>query len=393
MMTDAGLLTSPTDHTEKSSMLFVSEPVLGTDEKLALARVIDSNWITMGHLVAEFENAFAEMHGAEAAVAVSSCTAGLHLAMAALGVGPGDEVLVPSMSFVATANTVVYTGATPVFVDIEGVDAPIMSVADAEAKVTERTKAVVVMHYGGAVMDPRTWRNFADRHGLYLIEDSAHAVGTERGPIYGDAAAFSFFSNKNITTGEGGMVLARDPAVLRTVRQARAHGMTATTIQRLSGTGSYDVTMLGYNYRMTELNAAIGLVQLPRLKRWNAKRRRLTASYRKLFAAVCPEVAVPFTALDVSTHHILPAVLPIGAHRQSVAVALRAEGIQTSFHYPPIHQLAWYEERFPFVRLPATEEFAARELTLPLHPKMEDWQVRHVVEAVARSLRANEVPR
>lgn len=390
MQTDQALLATPADRTRKNNMLLVSEPVLGDDEKLALARVIDSNWITMGHLVAEFEHAFAEMHGADAAVAVNSCTAGLHLALVALGVGPGDEVLVPSLSFVATANTVIYTGATPVFVDIEGVEAPVMSLSDAAARVTERTKAVVVMHYAGAVVDARAWRNFADRHGIYLIEDSAHAVGAERGPIFGDAAAFSFFGNKNITTAEGGMVLARDPAVLGDVRRARAHGMTASTVERLAGAGSYDVTMLGYNYRMTELNAAIGLVQLPRLKRWNAKRRRLTASYRKLLATICPEVGVPFTTLDVCTHHILPAVLPRGADRQSVATALRAEGIQTSFHYPPIHRLAWYEERFPFVRLPATEEFAARELTLPLHPKMEDWQVRHVVEALARALQANE---
>ncbi len=390
MPTDNVVLAHPGDRTRRESMLLVSEPVLGDDEKLALARVIDSNWITMGHLVAEFEHGFAELHGAAAAAAVSNCTAGLHLAMVAFGIGQGDEVLVPSMSFVATANAVVYTGAKPVFVDIEGLDTPVMSLRDAEAKVTERTKAVVVMHYAGAVMDKRAWRGFADRHGLHLIEDSAHAVGAERGPIYGDAAVFSFFGNKNMTTAEGGMIIARDPALLATMRQMRGHGMTASTIERLSGTGSYDVTMLGYNYRMTELNAAVGLVQMSKLKRWNAKRRRLTASYRNLIGTLCPSVGVPFASWDVTTHHILPAILPAGTDRTAVATALRAEGVQTSFHYPPIHRLSWYEERHPFVRLPLTEEFATRELTLPLHPKMEEWQVRHVVQALSRALDAGD---
>lgn len=390
MRTDEMLLVAPAERAGRETMLLVSEPVLGDDEKIALARVIDSNWITMGHLVAEFEQSFAELHGADAAVAVSNCTAGLHLAMVAFGIGPGDEVLVPSMSFVATANAVVYTGAMPVFVDIEDLDAPVMSLRDASTKVTERTKAVVVMHYAGSVMDANAWRGFANQHGLVLIEDSAHAVGAERGPMYGDAAVYSFFGNKNITTGEGGMVTARDPDRLAFIRQARAHGMTSSTIQRLSGTGTYDVTLLGYNYRMTELNAAIGLVQLPKLKRWNAKRRRLTASYRKLFAAICPSVSVPFKPTAESTHHILPAVLPRGTDRKTVAAALRAEGIQTSFHYPPIHRLSLYEQRDPFVRLPQTEEFAARELTLPLHPKMEEWQVRYVVQTLAHALIAGE---
>lgn len=389
MAIESNLLLAPAGRARRETMLLVSEPVLGDDEKLALARVIDSNWITMGHLVAEFEQSFAELHGAPEAVAVSNCTAGLHLALAAFGLGPGDEVLVPSLSFVATANAVIYAGATPVFVDIDGIETPVMSLRDAQAKVTPRTKAVVVMHYAGAVMDPEAWRGFANRNGLILIEDSAHAVGAERGPVYGDAAVFSFFGNKNMTTAEGGMVVADDPAVLRFVRQARGHGMTASTIERLRGAGSYDVTMLGYNYRMTELNAAIGLVQMPKLKRWNAKRRRLSADYRKLVATLCPSVIVPFKVSTVSTHHILPAVLPVAVDRKAVATALRDEGIQTSFHYPPIHRLTWYEQRDAFTRLPITEEFSARELTLPLHPKMEEWQVRYVVQTLARALEAD----
>lgn len=372
------------DHT-----LLVSEPILGADEKAALARVIDSSSITMGDGVRAFEHAFAEAHGLEDGVAVNSCTAGLHLAIEALGIGSGDEVLVPSLSFVATANAVIYAGATPVFVDVESLQAPVISCEDAARRVSPATKAVIVMHYAGYVVDAAAWRRFADAHGLLLIEDSAHAVGAARGNIFGDAAVFSFFGNKNMTTGEGGMVLSHDPALLRHIRQARGHGMTTSTLGRLAGQAMYDVTMLGYNYRMTELNAALGLVQLAKLRLRNAKRRRLSMAYRRLLASTCPAVTMPFVESQRSSHHILPVLLPPQADRAQVIAALCSEGIQTSIHYPPVHTLTWYRARNPFTHLPITEEFAARELTLPLHPKMEDWQVGSVTQALARALGPN----
>jgi dTDP-4-amino-4,6-dideoxygalactose transaminase len=229
-------------------MLLVAEPSLGEDEKAALVEVVDSGWITMGDRVRAFERAFADEHHATDAVAVSSCTAGLHLAMQALEIGPGDEVLVPSLTFVATVNSVLYAGATPVFVDVESLDVPLMSCADAAAKCTARTKAVIVMHYAGYLADGDVWRDFAGARGLHLIEDAAHAAGLDRPSVFGDAAVFSFFGNKNMTTAEGGMVIARDQDVLDTVKQMRSHGMTSGTLQRLSGrTLTYDVTMLGYN--------------------------------------------------------------------------------------------------------------------------------------------------
>jgi len=191
-------------------VLRVVEANLGEDEKLALAKVVDSGWITMGDQVRAFERAFAEEHGAVDAVAVSSCTAGLHLAMQALEIGPGDEVLVPSLTFVATVNSVLYAGANPVFVDIVSLDEPHMCCADAAAKCTARTKAVVVMHYGGYLLDGDLWHHFARTRGLHLIEDAAHAAGLDRPAGFGHAAVFSFFGNKNMTTGEGGMVFARD---------------------------------------------------------------------------------------------------------------------------------------------------------------------------------------
>jgi dTDP-4-amino-4,6-dideoxygalactose transaminase len=372
-------------------MLLVAEPCLGEDEKAALAEVVSSGWITMGDRVRAFECAFAEAHQATDAVAVDSCTAGLHLALEALGVGPGDEVLVPSLTFVATANSVVYCGAAPAFVDIEALDMPLISVSDAEARYTPRTKAVVVMHYGGRLVDADRWRAFADARGLALVEDSAHAVGGIRPPMFGDAAVFSFFGNKNMTTAEGGIVLAKDKNVLARIRQTRSHGMTASTVERLRGqTFTYDVTMLGYNYRMDELRAAIGLTQLNNLDGWNQRRVMLTRHYRRLLGEFCPEVLVPFSPTQVSAHHIMAVLLPEGAVRRRVMERMREAGIQTTIHYPPVHQLTWYRERFPTLHLPLTEAFALRELTLPLHPRMEPSHVELVVHTLANAMRANE---
>lgn len=373
-------------------MLFVSEPSLGRGEKAALAKVIDSGWITMGDRVRAFEQAFSEAHRIADAVAVSSCTTGLHLVMEALGIGPGDEVLVPSLTFVATANSVLYAGATPVFVDIESLDVPLISLADAAAKCTARTKAVVVMHYGGYLADGAAWREFARERGLYLIEDAAHAAGLDRAGIFGDAAVFSFFGNKNMTTAEGGMVAARDDGVLARVRQLRSHGITSGTVQRLASHAvTYDVTMLGYNYRMDELRAALGLVQLKSLKRWNHKRQALTETYRRLLAKHCPDVAIPFSQPRASSCHILPVLLPEGFDRQRIVDRLWEAEIQTSMHYPPIHEFSWYRTRFPSPGLPRTETFCRRELTLPLHPKLTGRDVEFVVRSLTAALTAEDI--
>lgn len=368
-------------------MLLVSAPILGVPEKAALSKVIDSGWLTMGERVAAFEQAFADMHGAEDCVAVGSCTAALHLILHALGIGPGDEVLVPSLTFVATANSVLYVGATPVFVDIESVDVPLMSIAEAEARCTSRTKAVILVHFAGYLPNREQWQRFARLRGLHIIEDAAHAPGLREVGKIGTAAAFSFYGNKNMTTAEGGAVIARDPDLLDRIRQARGHGMTTGTHQRLnSRTPQYDVTMLGFNYRMDELRAAIGLIQLQNLVEWNEIRRILTVLYRRLLAAGCPALTVPFSEPRTSAHHIMPILLPRYAKRQDVIDELRAQGIQTTIHYPPVHQMTFYRERHPGISLPRTEDFAQRELTIPLHPQMTSTVVEAVVTALAGAL-------
>jgi dTDP-4-amino-4,6-dideoxygalactose transaminase len=368
-------------------MLLVAEPIVGQEEKDALSEVIDSGWLTMGERVRAFELAFAAKHRAADSVAVNSCTAGLHLALAGLGIGPGDEVLVPSLTFVATINAVLYVGAKPVFVDIEELEEPLISLADAAAKCTPRTRAVIVMHYAGYLVDRNAWREFANSRGLSIIEDTAHAIGIEGSGTIGDVAAFSFYGNKNMTTAEGGVVFAKDPEVLERIRQMRGHGMTSGTHQRfVSRLPTYDVTMLGYNYRMDELRAAIGLTQLRKLDSWNRKRKHLTEMYRAQLQEQCLDVVMPFSEDHTSSYHIMPVLLPRHVNRDRLIGELRDAGVQTTVHYPPAHQLSYYRDLFPHVHLPRTEEFARRELTLPLHPLMGEEQVSTVMSALAKAL-------
>jgi dTDP-4-amino-4,6-dideoxygalactose transaminase len=370
-------------------MLLVSKPILGAAEKDAISEVIDSGWITMGARVQAFELAFARLHGTDDSVAVNSCTAALHLILHALGIGPGDEVLVPSMTFVATANCVLYVGAKPVFVDIESLDVPLISIEGAEAKCTSRTRAVILMHYAGYLADRDAWQSFARRKGLLLIEDAAHAPGLPEVGTFGVAAAFSFYGNKNMTTAEGGAVIASDRALLDNIRQMRGHGMTSGTYQRLTTRSpNYDVTMLGFNYRMDELRAAVGLVQLQKLKRWNGIRSRLTMLYRRLIAERCPSVCVPFAEFKISTYHIMPVLVPHAAKRDAVIEHLRDRQIQTTIHYPPVHGLTFFQKRDPNIHLPRTEGFAKREVTLPLHPQMNAETVETVVDALASAVEA-----
>ncbi|MGD9528157.1 DegT/DnrJ/EryC1/StrS family aminotransferase [Pseudonocardia sp.] len=368
-------------------LIELGTPVLGEPEKAALAEVIDSGWLTMGERVRRFEREFAALHGVEDAVAVGSATAALLLSLEAHDIGPGDEVLVPSMSFVATASVVRHAGATPVFVDVEAPDRPHLSLADARARLTGRTRAVIVMHYGGYAMDVPAWRAFADGNGLVLIEDAAHVAGlTGHTGVASHAAAFSFFTNKNMTTAEGGMVIVPDAGRRERVRRMRSHGMTTSTLDRDRGRAvGYDVVDVGHNFRMDELRGALGLVQLARLPGWNDARRALTARYREVLARELPEVAVPFAADHPTTAHILPVLLPPGTDRRAVMAFLREARIQSSMHYPPIHEFEVYR-RAGTITLPDTEAFAAAQLTLPLHPLLAPADVDRVVHTLAEAL-------
>jgi dTDP-4-amino-4,6-dideoxygalactose transaminase len=365
------------------SLIELGAPVLGEPEKHALCAVIDDGWLTMGDRVRRFEHAFAELHGVEEAIAVNSATAALQLSLQAFDVGPGDEVMVPSLTFVATANVIVQCGATPVFVDIDGVECPHLSLADAERKLTPRTRAVMIVHYGGYMMEVKAWREFADRHGLLLFEDAAHAAGMGGIGTLSDAASFSFFANKNMTTAEGGMMIVRDATRRVRARRMRAHGMTTGTLDRARGRAvGYDVVDCGHNFRMDELRAAMGLVQIDRLLGWNEIRRALTAQYRAALKGSAPDIVVPFADTHATSGHIMPVLLPEATDRQRVMESMLEEGIQTSMHYPPIHAFEYYRNKFPTPALPQTELFCERELTIPLHPRISASDVNRVVAAL-----------
>lgn len=361
--------------------------VVGDDELVvAAAEAVRSGWWSSGPRVAELEERFAEFTGAVHAIALSNGTAALHLALLALGVGPGDEVITPSLTFVAVANSIRHTGATPVFCDVLGTADLNLDPADLEAAITSRTKAIVVLHYGGFPCDIETVATLASKHGIALIEDAAHAVGaTVRGKAcgtFGSFGCYSFFSNKNLPIGEGGMVVTSDDVLNERVRLLRSHGMTTMTWDRHRGHAStYDVLLPGFNYRLDEIRAAMALVQLRRLPAANAERAGRADEYvRRLHGVSGLEVAFTERAdRDDAAHHLAVVILPAAANRDEIRESMAAGGVQTSVHYPPVHCFAAF--RGDGIRpLPRTDELAARILTLPLYPTLSGEQLDLVAE-------------
>jgi dTDP-4-amino-4,6-dideoxygalactose transaminase len=358
----------------------------------AVAETLRSGWLTLGPRTAAFEEAFAAQLGARHAIALSSCTAALHLAYLAAGVGPGDEVIVPSFTFAATANAVLYCGATPVFAEIISLENPSLDPEDVARRITPRTKAVCVVHYAGYAAAADKLRELCDAHGIALIEDVAHAPsatldGRKLG-TWGLAGAFSFFSNKVLSVGEGGLLCTDDDEVAAFVRSRRSHAMTSGTWDRHEGrTDTYDVVGLGYNYRLDEPRASLLLSRLERLEADIARRRELTRRYRTLLAKV-PGLIVPFEDGDVqgSSCYVMPIVLERDGTQAQVSASLRERGIQTSIFYPSIHRFTAYRERFPDISLPITELASRTELTLPLYPHMTSDDQDRVVQALAEAI-------
>lgn len=366
----------------------LSDLNFGEEEKEAVIKVLDSRWLTMGAVTQEFESAFSVFTGAKHAIAVTNATAGLHMACIAAGLGPGDEAVVPSLTFVATANAVRYTGARPVFADVRSPDDLNISPLSIETRLTPRTKAIVVVHYSGYACDMPWIMAIARSHGLMVIEDAAHAAGAwlenRHLGTWGDIGCFSFFSNKNMTTGEGGMLTTNDDDLAARLRLLRSHGMTSLTWDRHRGHAwSYDVVEAGYNYRIDEIRSAIGLVQLHKLERNNQRRRELVDLYRQALQELAPHVTCPFADHPgLTSAHIMPVLLPVGTDRIAFMEAMKQAGIQTSIHYPPIHQFTAYRDDLQAGDLPVTEDVAAREVTLPLYSGMSNEDVLTVVNAL-----------
>jgi dTDP-4-amino-4,6-dideoxygalactose transaminase len=372
----------------------LSDIDFGQEEAVAVQQVVQSRWLTMGAVTQEFEQEFAAYVNAKHAIAVTNATAALHLACLVAGLKPGDEAVAPSLTFVATANAVRYTGATPVFADIESEEWLNLSPESVEASITPRTRAILVVHYGGYACDMPSILDIARRRGLMVIEDAAHAIGSEldgkRLGNWGDVGCYSFFSNKNMTTGEGGMLTTNDDGLADRLRLLRSHGMTSLSWDRYKGHAwSYDVVDLGYNYRIDEIRSALGRTQLAKLEPNNTRRRELTILYHELLQELTPEVTVPFKMVrGVSACHLLSILLPKGSDRPHFMEAMKAHGVQTSIHYPPVHQFQIYRSNAAKSQraLPVTEEIASRQVTLPLYPAMTEADVKVVVQAAQEAL-------
>jgi dTDP-4-amino-4,6-dideoxygalactose transaminase len=372
-------------------------PSIGEDEVAEVNEALLSGWLTTGPRTKEFERRFAEFVGAPHAIAVNSATAGLHLSLAALGVGPGDEVITTPLTFCATANVIVHLGATPVFADV-GPDLNLDPGA-VRARITPRTKAIMPVHFAGLPCDLAALRAIAREHDLAIVEDAAHAVGAAHGgaPIGAtpagtrDTVVFSFYATKNLTTGEGGMVVCADPELADRIRILSLHGISRDAWKRYTAEGSwyYEVTAPGYKYNMTDIQAALGLNQLRRFPGFQAERRRIVAAYDAAFAAL-PEVVGPPRAEGAGTEHawhlyaIRLDLARLAISRADFIEALRARGIGASVHFIPVHLHPYYRDRFGLRRgdYPRAEAAYDGMVSLPLYPRMTDGDVARVVEAV-----------
>ena len=363
----------------------------GVEEEEAVMAVLRRRWLTMGAVTQEFEEEFARLTGAKYALAVANATLALHLANQALGVGPGDEVIVPALTFVASSNSVLYTGADVRFAEITSPGDLNVSPASIEQQITPRTKAIMVVHIGGFACNMPVILEIARRHNLAVIEDCAHAPGAyldnRHLGVWGDVGCFSFFSNKNLSTGEGGMLVTNRQDIADKVRLLRSHGMTTLTWDRHKGHAySYDVVDLGSNYRMDEIRSALGLAQLKKLSAGNARRQQIAERYWQSFQHI-PGLELPFCdAPGQSSYHIFPILLPETVERFPFIDKMRAAAVQTSIHYPAIHTFSYYRQRYPGLSLPLTERISLREVTLPIYPGMTDEQVQYVITTVQSSL-------
>jgi dTDP-4-amino-4,6-dideoxygalactose transaminase len=356
----------------------------------AANEVYRSGWLSMGPRTEELERAFAEYTGSGHCLAISSCTAGLHLSMLGARLGPGDEAVVPSITFVASANAVAYTGAKPAFAEIAAVDRPWLSPETAERAITPDTKAIVGVSYGGHPGEIEGLRELAEDRGLALIEDAAHGSGSWLGDrhlgTFGLAGAISFSAGKNLGVGEGGMLLTDDDELAERARLMRWHGITRSIWERhQASTESYDVAGLGFNYRIDDARAALARSRLSRLDDDNRRRAAIESVYRDELGELpgLSMLASPPDSARVS-HSMFAAVVEEGVDRDAFRDSLAQSGIQTSVHFPPVHRFELYAGSGG--ELPISDAFAARAVSLPMFPEMEEGQQALVVEAVRKAL-------
>lgn len=357
----------------------------------AVTRTLESAWIGTGPRVHELEAAFARYTEARHAIATASCTAALHLAMVSAGVGAGDEVITTPMTFCATANAVLHTGATPVFADCQR-DTMNIDPAAVEAAITPRTKAILAVHFAGRPVDLDALSSIAKKHKLLLIEDAAHAIeavyhGRKIGSV-ADVTCFSFYVTKNMTTGEGGMVTTNDAELARRVQTYALHGLSADAWSRFSDKGykHYDVVFPGFKYNMTDLAASLGLTQLPKLGSWLDRRQAIWKLYDEAFASLPVDLPAKPEPGTVHARHLYTLILRDEAplRRDELMARMHALGIGTGVHYRALHTHAYYKERFGYreAQYPNAAYIGARTVSLPLSPKLTDSEAARVVDAV-----------
>jgi len=360
-------------------------------EEDAVVETVRSKWISTGPRNAEFETKFAKMLGAKHAVALSNCTVALHMALLLNDIKPGDEVICPSLTFVATVNAIRYVNAIPVFADVKSMEDLTIDPDDIERKITPRTRAIILMHYGGFACDMKRIMAIAEKHNLRLIEDACHGPLSEyegkKLGTFGTFGCFSFFSNKNISTGEGGMIVTNDDTLYEKAKLIRSHGMTSLSFDRAKGHSTeYDVIELGYNYRMDDIRASIGIVQLDKLLKDLDIRAELRTRYEKNLEGI-NEIIVPFRGYKYfSSNYIFPIVLKDSTveKRNRVREHLASAGIQTSVHYPAVHRFSIYREFA--TPLPHTEYAADNLITLPMFSKLTFEHVDYICNTLTEAL-------
>jgi dTDP-4-amino-4,6-dideoxygalactose transaminase len=360
-------------------------------EEKAVIETLRSRWISMGPKVIEFEDKFKTALGSLYAVALSSCTASLHLALKALGVKEGDEIICPSLTFVATVNAIRYQRAKPVFCDIKSYEDLTIDPLQIERAITKKTKGIVVMHYAGFACDMTEIMSIAKNRNLFVVEDACHGILSEYkrnklGTI-GDVGCFSFFANKNLSTGEGGMAITNSVELYEKMKVYRSHGMTSLSYDRAKGhTTEYDVIELGYNYRMDDIRASLGLVQLGKLYNDILKRQNVRKMYLERLADV-DGIIIPFTnRTEFSANYIFVIVLKNSTSykRDKVRSYLAEKGIQTSVHYPAVHKFSIY--RNSSFNLPFTEYISDNVITLPMYSRLTSENIDYICENIKEAI-------